>query len=55
MPKFLTVSLTHVAGKKEYAWNKFKNGGYVLIGWLPIDFTNNSIQEIEDKIKKEDI
>ena len=57
MSKFLTISPTHVAGKKEYAWNNFKKGGYVSIGWLPIDFTNNTIQEIiqeiEDKIKKE--
>lgn len=53
MPKFLTISPTHVAGKKEYAWNNFKKGGYISIGWLPIDFTNNNIQEIEEKIKKE--
>ena len=53
MPKFLTVSPTHVARKKEYAWNSFKKGGYVAIGWLPIDFTNNSIDEIESKLKKE--
>jgi hypothetical protein len=53
MPKFLTISPTHVAGKKEYAWNNFKKGGYVAIGWLPIDFTNNTIDEIERKLKKE--
>ncbi len=39
MPKFLTVSPTHVAGKKEYAWNNFKKGGYVSIGWLPTEPT----------------
>ncbi|MFZ2654851.1 MAG: type I restriction enzyme HsdR N-terminal domain-containing protein [Victivallales bacterium] len=53
MPKFLTVSPTSIAGKKEYAWNNFKKGSYVSIGWLPIDFTNNTIAEIESKLKKE--
>lgn len=54
MPKFLTISPTHVAGKKEYAWNNFKKDGYVAIGWIwHIDITNYSIEEVEDKIKKE--
>ena len=47
MPKFLTISPTHVPGKKPYAWDKFKNGGYVAIGWLSEDFTGKSIGEIE--------
>jgi hypothetical protein len=53
MPQFLTVSPTHVAGKKEYAWNNFKKDGYVAIGWLDIDFTNDNIDDIERKLKKE--
>ena len=53
MPKFLTVSPTHVAGKKEYAWNNFKKGGYVAIGWADIYFTHNDMNEIERKLKKE--
>ena len=58
MPGFTTISPTSVAGKKEYAWRHFLEGGYVAIGWLShVDLTNKSIQEIdkllEDKYPNE--
>ena len=34
MPKFVTVSPTHVPAKKEYAWNNLKTGGYAATDWL---------------------
>ncbi len=34
MPKFTTISPTHIPGKKEYAWERFREGHYVAIGWL---------------------
>ena len=54
MPKFLTISPTHVPGKKEYAWNKFRLGEYVAIGWLPDnDLTGKSVEEVVSLIKKQ--
>jgi len=48
MPQFTTISPTHVAGKKEYAWQNFLKGSYVAIGWLEqTDLTGKSIEEIE--------
>lgn len=32
MAKFLTVSPTHIPGKKPYAWQNFLKGNYVAIG-----------------------
>jgi hypothetical protein len=53
MPKFLTISPTHVPGKKEYAWNKFRTGEYVAIGWLEDeDLTGKTIQEVTLLIQK---
>jgi Holliday junction resolvase-like predicted endonuclease len=54
VPKFLTVSPTHVSGKKEYAWNNFRSGEYVAIGWLSdYDLTGKSLDEIISLIRKE--
>jgi predicted Mrr-cat superfamily restriction endonuclease len=48
MAQFTTISPTHVAGKKEYAWQNFLKGRYVAIGWLEdTDLTGKSIGEIE--------
>src|SRR6266853_3227669 len=48
MPQFTTMSPTHVAGKKEYAWQKFLKGRCVAIGWLEdTDLTGKSIEQIE--------
>jgi len=47
MPKFLTVSPTHIPGKKEYAWQNFLKGGYAAIGWLhDFDLTGKSMDEV---------
>jgi len=55
MPRFMTISPTHVSGKKEYAWNNFRSGGYVAIGWLPeVDLTGKSIDEVISIIRAEE-
>ena len=53
MPKFATVSPTHVPGKKEYAWNNFRTGAYVAIGetWLHEDLSGKSMVEVADIIR----
>src|SRR5205823_3343858 len=53
MPKFVSMSPTHVQGKKEYAWKKFLEGGYVALGWLQdIDMTGKSVDEIGVLVEK---
>lgn len=43
----MTISPTHVPGKKEYAWNKFRSGEYVAIGWLSnFDLTEYTLDEV---------
>jgi len=55
MPRFMTISPTHVPGKKEYAWNNFRSGGYVAIGWLPdVDLTGKSIDEVISIIRADE-
>lgn len=52
MPKFVTISPTHIPGKKKHAWNKFKSGGYIAIGWLQDeDVSGKSIDEIAELIR----
>jgi hypothetical protein len=51
MSKFLTISPTHVSGKKPYAWNNFKEGNYVSIGWIDMDLTGWDIEKIISCIK----
>lgn len=47
MPRFITISPTHIPGKKEYAWNRFRSGKYIAIGWLrDHDLTGKSIDEV---------
>lgn len=47
MPRFLRISPTHIPGKKKYAWNNFRSGDYIAIGWLhDIDLTGKSIDEV---------
>lgn len=54
MPKFLTISPTHIEGKKEFAWNEFKKGKYIAIGWLEDeDLTGKTIKQVTDIINKE--
>ena len=53
MPKFVTISPTHVPGKKPYAWNNFKSGGYAAIGWLVNeDLTGKSIDQVRELIMR---
>ncbi|MCH9019465.1 MAG: type I restriction enzyme HsdR N-terminal domain-containing protein [Proteobacteria bacterium] len=51
MPKFVTISPTHIPGRKQYAWEKFRDGGYIAIGWMHDDLTGMSMDEIEDAIR----
>lgn len=51
MPRFLTISPTHIPGKKKYAWEKCKDGGYVAIGWMDVDLSRMSIDEVEELIR----
>ncbi|OGW51879.1 MAG: hypothetical protein A2Z50_00085 [Nitrospirae bacterium RBG_19FT_COMBO_42_15] len=53
MPKFLTISPTHVLGKKPFAWNNFYKGHYVAIGWMDIDLTGWDIEKIISYIKEQ--
>lgn len=52
MAKFLTISPTHIPGKKPYAWENFLNGNYVAIGWMDIDLTGWTMEKITSEIKK---
>ena len=52
MPKFLTISPTHIPGKKEYAWKNFDEGCYIAIGWMNVDLSGKSIEEITEIIRK---
>jgi predicted Mrr-cat superfamily restriction endonuclease len=54
MPRFLTISPTHVSGKKEFAWNEFRDGGYIAIGWLENhNLTGKTIDQVLGVIRKE--
>ena len=53
MPKFTTISPTHVPGKKKYAWERFRDGKYIAIGWLEdVDLTGKSVNEVTDLIRQ---
>ena len=55
MPKFLTMSPTHIPGKKPYAWGKFRDSNYIAIGWLrDKDLTGLSIDQVTEEIRKHD-
>lgn len=54
LPKFLTISPTHVPGKKECAWKNFLEGKYISIGWLDDnDLSGLSIAEIIKLIQEQ--
>ncbi len=54
MSKFTTVSPTHIEGRKEYAWERFRDGGYVSIGWLDeVDLSGKRIEEIVELIRQQ--
>ena len=52
MPQFVTISPTHVPGKKEFAWNNFRDGGYIAIGWMDEDLTGKTIEQVISIIRK---
>ncbi len=55
MPKFTTISPTSVPNKKPQAWERFRDGGYVAVGWLyDVDLTGKPIDEILDLIRCEE-
>jgi hypothetical protein len=52
MPQFTTISPTHIGGQKEAAWERFRDGRYVAIGWLEdVDLTNKSMDEISELVR----
>ena len=54
MTKFLTISPTGAPGKKEYAWNKFRLGNYVAIGWLhDYNLIKKSMEDIIKLIREQ--
>ncbi len=55
MPQFTTISPTHVNGQKRIAWERFRDGHYVAIGWLnDVDLTGKPIEEITNLIRQRD-
>ncbi len=56
MPAFSTISPTCKAGGKEEAWLRFRDGGYVAIGWCyRTNLTGMTIDEIIDLIPKDHV
>jgi len=51
MPQFVVISTTHVPGKKAEAWERFREGGYVAIGWVHEDLTGKPWEEVESIIR----
>lgn len=46
MPKFLTLSPTHVPGKKKYAWNNLLKNNMVAIGWDHTDYSGMTLPQV---------
>ncbi len=47
MPRFTTISPTCQPGGKPAAWGRFRDGGYIAIGWCyDTDLTGMSIEQI---------
>jgi hypothetical protein len=54
MPRFLTLSPTHIERKKQHAWENFRTGNYIAIGWMHVDLTGKSIDEVDRVIRSYD-
>ncbi len=54
MPQFTTISPTHIAGMKEYAWKQFREKGYIAIGFMDVDLTGKSMEEVKNIVLKAD-
>jgi hypothetical protein len=51
MPYFTTISPTCEPGGKPQAWDRFRSGGYIAIGWCyDTDLTSMSIEDILELI-----
>ena len=49
MPKFAIISPTHISGKKKYAWENFKKGGYIAFGSV---WAESLAEKTNEEIKK---
>lgn len=55
MAQFTTISPTHVGGQKPAAWSRFRDGGYVAIGWLnDTDLSGKSPEEVAELVRQQD-
>jgi hypothetical protein len=53
MPRFVTISPTHVAGEKRNTWARFRDGKYIAIGWLvDTDLSSWSREAISAELEK---
>jgi len=53
MPQFTTISPTHIAGQKPAAWERFRDGHYIAIGWLEdVDLTKKLIDDISELVRE---
>jgi len=51
MPRFATISPTHKPGAKPAAWERFRNGGYIALGWNHRDYSTLTLSEIINVLK----
>lgn len=51
MPRFLTVSPTHIPKMKKTAWERFRDGGYIAIGFRHVDMTARSPDDVAAAIQ----
>ena len=55
MPKFATISPTHISGKKAESWEFFKEGHYIAMGSVVCqDLSKKSIDEIKRIVNEEE-
>ena len=52
MPRFATISPTHKSGAKPIAWERFRDGGYIALGWHHVDYTDFTLKAIVADLKK---
>jgi len=52
MPRFATISPTHKPGAKPAAWKRFRDGGYIALGWHHVDYSAYPLAEIKADLKK---
>jgi hypothetical protein len=53
MPRFVTISPTHIGGHKRKTWDRFRTGNYIAIGWLSdIDLSGWSDEAIVAEVEE---